>query len=166
MSSKGLEVFIISDTHFGHENMVKWALRPTDFNEKLWALLDEIPADSILIHCGDITMGADATTHIRLQKYPFKKWLIRGNHDNHGINWYIKNGWDFVADEIVIQMFGNKFLFSHEPLPKREGIFKNIHGHLHGGISRGFPDFYDDTYHIEVTPEAIGYRLVKLSQKL
>ncbi len=146
--------------------MVKWALRPEDFNEKLWKGFDAIPDESILIHCGDITMGYDATTHIKLQKYKFKKWLVRGNHDNHSISYYIKNGWDFVADEIVIEMFGSKFLFSHMPLPKREGITKNIHGHLHGGKSRGYPDFYDEDYHYEVTPEVIGYSPAKLSQKI
>lgn len=161
-----MDIYIISDTHFGHENMVNWSLRPSDFNERLWSAFDKIPADAILIHCGDITMGSDATTHMRLQKYPFKKWLVRGNHDKHSISWYVKNGWDFVADEIVIELFGNRFLFSHVPIPKREGITKNIHGHLHGGKSRGFPDFYDKEYHVEVTPEAIGYKLAKLSQKI
>lgn len=161
-----MDIYIISDTHFGHENMVNWSLRPPDFNERLWAALDKLPDEAILIHCGDISMGQDATTHIRLQKYKFKKWLVRGNHDKHSISWYVKNGWDFVADEIVINMFANNFLFTHAPMPKREGISKNIHGHLHGGKSRGFPDFYDKSYHVEVTPEAVGYNLVKLSQKI
>lgn len=161
-----MNIYIISDTHFGHDNMVEWALRPVDFNEKLWSVLEEIPDDSILIHCGDISMGSDALTHMKLQGFKFKKWLVRGNHDGHSIEWYVKNGWDFVADEIVINMFGGKFLFSHVPLPKREGITKNIHGHLHGSKSHPRPDFYDDNYHVEVTPEVIGYRALKLSQKI
>lgn len=161
----------MSDSHFGHENMISWLLRPKDFNEKLWAMIESIPEDSILIHLGDITLGHDAMVHTKLQAisnqgFRFKKWLVRGNHDRHSIGWYVKNGWDFVADEIVIEMFGNKFLFTHIPQLKREGISKNIHGHLHGGKSRGFPDFYDESYHIEVTPEAVGYNLVKLSQEL
>lgn len=160
-----MNIYIISDTHFGHDNMVTWGLRPEDFNEKLWKMLDSIPDDSVLIHCGDVSMGSDAFTHIKLQNYKFKKWLVRGNHDKHSISWYITNGWDFVADEILIKMFGNSFLFSHRPLPKREGVTKNIHGHLHGGKNRGFPAFYDEKYHSEITPEAIGYNLVKLSQK-
>jgi len=161
-----MDIYIISDTHFGHDNIVKWGLRPVDYNEQLWSAFDTIPEDSILIHCGDITLGADAATHTKLQGYKFKKWLVRGNHDNHSISWYIKNGWDFCADEIVINMFGNNFLFSHAPLAKRVGISKNIHGHLHNGLSRGRPDFYDEAYHVEVTPEVIGYKVAKLSQKI
>lgn len=161
-----MNIYIVSDTHFGHMNMIEWALRPVHFNELLWKMFDQIPADSILIHCGDVTLGGDYATHTKLQTYPFKKWLVRGNHDNHSISWYVKNGWDFVADEIVIKMFGNAFLFSHMPLPKREGISKNIHGHLHGGKSHGLPDFYEEGYHIEVTPEVIGYSPLKLSQEI
>ncbi len=160
-----MNIYVISDTHFGHENMVNWALRPEDFNEKIWKGLDTLPEDSILIHCGDITMGADATTHIRLAGYKFKKWLVLGNHDNHSISWYVRNGWDFVANEIMIKMFGKNILFTHYPLPKREGIDINIHGHLHGGASHGKPDFYDTTYHKEVTPEVIGYTPAKLGTK-
>ncbi len=161
-----MEIYIYSDTHFGHDNMVTWALRPANFNEKIWSMLDKIPDDAIFIHCGDISMGSDALTHIRLQKYRFKKWLIRGNHDKHSIGWYVKNGWDFVANEMVIDMFGNRFLFTHIPEIKREGISKNIHGHLHGSKSHPRPDFYDDNYHYEVTPEVVGYSLVRLSQKI
>lgn len=146
--------------------MVAWALRPKDFNEKLWKMLESIPADSILIHCGDVSMGSDALTHMKLQKLPFKKWLVRGNHDHHSVSWYVTNGWDFCADEIVLNMFGGTVLFSHYPMPKREGITKNIHGHLHGSKSHPHPPFYDPTYHVEVTPEVVGYGLVKLSQGL
>lgn len=161
-----MDIYIISDSHFGHAKMEEWSLRPPNFNEMLWKGLERLPAECILIHCGDITIGADATTHMRLQKFPFKKWLIRGNHDNHSISWYIKNGWDFVADELVIKMFGGKFLFTHMPEPKRDDITKNFHGHLHGGKSRGFPDFYDHEYHIEVTPEVVGYNPVKLGNQM
>ncbi len=161
-----MDIYICSDTHFGHDNIITWGLRPTDFNEKLWKSIEAIPADAILIHCGDITMSMDATTHMRLQKLPFKKWLVRGNHDNHSISWYVKNGWDFCADEIMLKMFGQNFLFTHAPMPKREHVTKNIHGHLHGGKSRTRPDFYDEAYHIEVCPEVIGYGLAKLSQKI
>jgi calcineurin-like phosphoesterase family protein len=151
------KIYTISDTHFGHSKMEEWALRPHDFNEKLWNGFNQLPEDAILIHCGDVTLGADATTHIRLQQYKFKKWLILGNHDHHSISWYVKNGWDFVGSEVVLKIFGENVLFTHEPQPRREYITKNIHGHLHGGKSHGFPDFYDATYHIEVCPEVIGY---------
>ncbi len=69
-----MNIYVISDTHFGHDKMVEWSLRPNDYNERLWDSLDKLPSDCILIHCGDITIGYDATTHIKLQKYPFKKW--------------------------------------------------------------------------------------------
>lgn len=157
-----MNIFVISDTHFGHSNLVDKGIRPVVNDEKVWKGFDQVPDDAILIHCGDITIGMDATFHMKFADYKFKKWLIRGNHDRHSISWYVKNGWDCVFDEAVIEMFGGKILFTHEPQPKREDIMRNIHGHLHGGKSRGFPDFYDKEYHQEVTPEVIGYIPAKL----
>lgn len=161
-----MEIYVISDTHFGHTKLQDADLRPKDNDEKLWRGFDSLPDDCILIHLGDLTIGHDASTHMKLAKYKFKKWLILGNHDNHSISYYVKNGWDFVGHEVIINMFGNTILFSHYPLSKREGITKNIHGHLHGGKSRGLPDFYDPEYHVEVTPEVIGYSPAKLGKQL
>jgi calcineurin-like phosphoesterase family protein len=156
------KIYIISDSHFGHSKMEEWSLRPADFNERIWKGIEALPADAILIHLGDVTMGADHETAHRLVKLPFKKWLVRGNHDNHSITWYVANGWDAVCDEMVLNIFGSRILLSHMPLPKREGILKNVHGHLHGGKSRERPDFYDEAYHVEVCPEVVGYQPVKL----
>jgi calcineurin-like phosphoesterase family protein len=157
-----MDIYCISDSHFGHDNMVKWALRPKDFNERIWKGLQSLPDDCILIHLGDISMGSEALAHMKLQEFKFKKWLVRGNHDNRTITWYINNGWDFVADQIMIKTHGKNIILSHHPLPKVEGIHMNIHGHLHGSKSHPRPDFYDEDYHKEITPEVIGYNPAKL----
>lgn len=163
--SKNNKIFVISDSHFGHRKMTEWSLRPEDYNERIWKGLDSLPEDSILIHLGDITMGMDKLVHDKLQGYKFKKWLVRGNHDNNSVTWYVSHGWDSVCDEMVLEMFGHKILLSHMPMPKREGITKNIHGHLHGGRSRMRPPFYDESYHFEVCPEVIGYYPAKLGNQ-
>lgn len=156
------KIYLISDSHFSHSKMETWSLRPADFEAKIWNGLHTIPHDGILIHLGDVSMGSDWLVSKNFSTYPFKKWLVRGNHDNHSINWYVDNGWDAVCDEMVIEMFGHKILLSHEPKSKRDGITKNIHGHLHGGKSRGRPEFYDEEYHFEICPEVVGYLPVKL----
>lgn len=164
--SKGSEMYVVSDTHFGHKNMIVWSLRPDDFEQKFWDGFCSIPDDGVLIHCGDVSLGSDAITHMKLQTFKFKKWLIRGNHDHHSISWYLRNGWDMVADEMVINAFGKKILFTHIPLPKREGVTRNIHGHLHASKSHPRPDFYDPLYHFEVCPEVIGYMPARLGDRV
>jgi len=156
------QIYVISDSHFGHENMVNWSLREKGFEEKIWKGLHALPSNTILIHLGDLTMSSDYEVSQQMITIPYKKWLIRGNHDKHSISWYINNGWDCVCDEMIIDMFGNRILLSHIPQPKREGVTRNIHGHLHGGRSHGRPDFYDETYHFEICPEVVGYLPVKL----
>lgn len=159
-----MKLYTISDSHWGHKNMHDWSLRPSDYEDKIYEGLKQIPEDGILIHCGDISMGGDYSFYKMFNEFKFKKWLVKGNHDNHSNTWYLRNGWDFVGEELVIKCFGKTILFTHIPQIKREGINMNIHGHLHGGKSRGRPDFYDETYHIEVTPEVVGYLPVKVGR--
>jgi calcineurin-like phosphoesterase family protein len=142
--------------------MEEWALRPANFEELIWKGLEILKSEDILIHLGDVSIGADHEVAEKLSRFPFKKWLVKGNHDNHSISWYVNHGFDSACEEMVINMFGHKILLSHMPQPKREGITKNIHGHLHGGKSRSRPIFYDEAYHFEVCPEVIGYLPAKL----
>lgn len=160
---KERKIYICSDSHFGHSKMEEWSLRPGDFEESIANGYRQLPEDSILIHLGDVEMGASYSTEVLLRSLSIKKWLVRGNHDKHGVGWYVEHGWDAVCDEMVLNMFGRSILLSHIPQPRREGVSINIHGHLHGGKSRGRPDFYDESFHIEVCPEVIGYTPYKLS---
>lgn len=160
------KIYVISDSHFGHSKMEEWALRPHGFEEKIWAGISRLPKDAILIHLGDVSMGADYDVESRLRELPFKKWLIRGNHDQHSITWYVNHGWDACADLMVLDLFGGRLLLTHEPKRRINSTYgdytKNVHGHLHGGKSRARPDFYDENYHVEVCPEVIGYEPAKL----
>jgi len=157
-------IYVISDTHFGHQNLIDYGVKEENSDEEMWKGFDTLPDDCILIHCGDITIGMDEMFHIRFAKYKFKKWLIKGNHDNHSISWYLTNGWDCVVDELMIKMYGENILFTHIPYSKRHGISRNIHGHLHNNKSRGLPDFYDKDYHKEVTTNVIGFTPLKLKE--
>lgn len=156
-----MKIYAVSDTHFGHKKLTEWEQRPADFEERLFKGLRTIPDDAVLIHCGDLALGGDVIASEFFRSMKFKKWLIRGNHDNHSTNWYLNHGWDSVFDEAVLVLEKKRVLFSHPPLPKRIDIDFNVHGHMHGG-KRGYPDFYDKEYHKEVCPEVIGYLPAKI----
>ncbi len=123
--------WLITDTHFGHENMVKKGYRPDGYEELLFYSLMAIPNDDILIHLGDVGLASDSTIH---EKYiwPLRciKILVRGNHDHKSNSWYLNNGWDFVCEQFMDRIYGRLILFSHIPQPDI-GYDINIHGHLH-----------------------------------
>jgi len=76
-----MSIYIISDTHFNHKNMIEYCGRPENFEDLIWENLKKIPSDAQLFHLGDICLGKDIEVHQRLSTYPFNKTLISGNHD-------------------------------------------------------------------------------------
>jgi len=126
-----MKYIITTDTHLGHEKMLKWG-RPPDFEKKILKGLESVASHSaILIHLGDICIGNDRANNRLLTSIPFfKKYLIRGNHDRKSNEWYLQNGWDMVCNTMGLGYNGDEIIFSHMPV-NLEGGAINIHGHFH-----------------------------------
>lgn len=129
----------ISDTHFGHENIIRFCDRPfahagemDEFIKTLWN--ETVKPEDHITHLGDVTMNRSnqqATPFIKLMRTLHgHKRLHLGNHDHFPIKTYIEAGFEKVyatwRDE-------QGLLFSHMPLhPTSIGSAKaNIHGHIH-----------------------------------
>ncbi len=85
-----MKYYIITDTHFGHDAMLKYCGRGDDFEGEILRNLKLIPEHSILIHLGDFSWEKH---DLYIKKYfvacqAQKHWLIRGNHDKHTNSWY------------------------------------------------------------------------------
>jgi len=132
-----MKIYITTDTHFDHANMIKYCGRPENFNEIIWKGLEQIKNNDILIHLGDFCIGNDVENHFHLRGLLLKckKILVRGNHDRKSDSWYLKHGWDFVCEQFRNTYFGQDILFSHTPKPD-SGYDINIHGHFHNQLPR------------------------------
>jgi calcineurin-like phosphoesterase family protein len=132
-----MNVYLISDTHFNHQNIATYCQRPSDFTERIirnWN--NTVTANDVVIHLGDVQIGQKSQWII--PSLNGRKVLVRGNHDRDKSNmWWMENGFDFSCDSMI---FRGMWL-THEPakaLP--EGCLYNLHGHLHN-IWHGFrPD--------------------------
>ncbi len=165
-----MKIFVISDTHFGHDKLVELSGRPVDFTGKIFNNLSKQAGD-LLIHCGDFCIGNDDMWHDRFSNYTKdfkKKILIRGNHDNKSDSWYYDHGWDFVCTEFSNEYFGKRLLFTHKPVPLYEYIDFNIHGHMHGNKHRHTNeiDRWYGNKHIDLAPEIRDYKAVNLEKLL
>jgi|WetSurMetagenome_2_1015567.scaffolds.fasta_scaffold143265_4 calcineurin-like phosphoesterase family protein len=129
--------WLVSDMHFGHQNLTRLCGRPTNFSERIHNNLLQIPAEDVLICLGDVCMGQDAQRHEEyVQQWPVKtKILVRGNHDKQSLWWYMHHGWTFACDQLGIEMYGKKVLLSHRPMALGE-FDLNIHGHFHNSTHR------------------------------
>jgi calcineurin-like phosphoesterase family protein len=133
MTKQRNKYWIISDTHFGHDNITEFCGRPDDFEDRiLMGLVNNVGPNDILIHLGDICFGRNANEwHEKLMSIKcYKKWLAIGNHDPKSNIWYLEHGWDYVSYRLSMSMYGKKILFSHKPMAD-DGYDINIHGHFH-----------------------------------
>lgn len=128
-----MKIWLTTDTHFGHDKMIEFCGRPTDFSDQILNNLSKlVKEDSLLIHLGDVCIGNDQKWHDALSDSmpSVSKILIRGNHDKKSDQWYMSNGWRFVCESIQNTYFGENILLSHFPI-NDIGYDLNIHGHFH-----------------------------------
>ena len=176
-------IFIITDTHFGHANMIPYCGRPENFSELILSNLSkDIKSGDVLIHLGDICIKNDEYWHeqFNLNTKGIKKILVKGNHDNKSDSWYLEHGWDFVCQTLSTKVFGLKVIFSHMPVPLSDNDL-NIHGHFHNMINKQYVrtwEYADLNYknrhslengtlnHINISVEESNYKPIMLTDVL
>lgn len=165
MFTPTLDTWIVSDTHFFHENIIKFCNRPPQWQDAFVERWHELiqPEDTVL-HLGDVAMGPSWKKHGAklLPSLPGNKYMLRGNHDHESNEWYGAHGFQVVGEQSRLYMNwdGKKVLLSHYPdcvNPFSWNI--NVHGHIHNnGYAPGTPlrDYRN------VSIEVMGYELVRL----
>jgi calcineurin-like phosphoesterase family protein len=130
-------VYIWSDLHLGHSNIIKYGERPFQNIEEMDdALINNwkkiIKPKDIIINLGDF---AFKQTRIYLNKLvnelPGYKILILGNHDRKkSMSFWMDVGFNEVYKYPIIYV--EKYILSHEPVQMIENMpYINIHGHIH-----------------------------------
>ena len=138
--------YIISDTHFGDEDLrAGIPERPSD-EELVKQINSKVGRKDVLIHLGDV---GDIEYAKQLRGY---KILVCGNHDAG------KSKYEEVFDEIYTGpvFIGEKLLLSHEPIDYPYAL--NIHGHVHDRRYKG------NANHLNVCCDVIGYTPINLNQ--
>jgi calcineurin-like phosphoesterase family protein len=134
--------FIISDTHFGHSNIILYENRPFPDKEEMdWQIITRwnkvVKQTDTVYHLGDFGLASKERYEEILKQLNGKKYLVMGNHDRcRSPKWWRERGFDEVSKYPIIK--SNFFILSHEPvyLPYNSPYF-NIHGHLHSKTMKG-----------------------------
>ncbi len=144
-----MKTWVISDTHFYHENTIKWCGRPEDFNELIvqnW--IRNIHPNDLVYHLGDVFFYKKQECQALLRGLPGQKILIKGNHDKVPVAWYLHSGFLAVMEYALVYVKHTKgkerpinryykVLLSHKPMNVPEEVDVNVHGHFHNaGSSR------------------------------
>lgn len=130
------EVFLISDHHFGHSNIIKYENRPfSDVDEMTEYMIQKwnetvMKSDKVFV-LGDFSFYGKEKTSDILFRLNGIKYLIKGNHDKRKSNrWWLEVGFDRVYDYPIL--YKHFFILSHEPQYTNSNMpYINIHGHIH-----------------------------------
>lgn len=160
-----MNVFVISDHHFYHENIIKYCNRPfKNLREMNYVMIERwnsvVGKNDTVLHLGDFSFG-DKRTVSRIRKHLNGKiYMVKGNHDKHGVSWYNNVGINMVKKPFII---GN-FLFSHARKMDIGPNMIGICGHSHNKIplltESGSNKFYN------VSVENLNYTPIRIKDLL
>lgn len=134
--------YFTSDTHFGHQNIIKFCDRPfvntDEMDNKLienWN--DVVGKDDVVFHLGDFCFGGSNKWKYVREQLNGKIYLIKGNHD---IKNY-QNSYRYMFEDVNFQMYIRiedvSIYLNHFPFLCYGGTYNNNHevwqlfGHVH-----------------------------------
>ena len=135
------EVWFTSDTHFGHENIIRYCGRPVRNAEEMNAELirrwrETVPEDGIVFHLGDFAHGGSRLWNDILHALTGRKYLILGNHDMKQMKQGFMERFEHVTQQMTIRVGGQPVILNHNPFLTYGGCYRNtwqLFGHVHSG---------------------------------
>jgi len=135
-------IFFTSDTHFQHENIIKYASRPfenaNEMDETLIKNWNSVVGENdIIFHLGDFMFGNIGRFWEIRSRLNGKIYLIHGNHDYKLMQkGNIEEAFEMVVTQMQIVVDGQKIYLNHFPLLTFDGIYKDkptwqLFGHVH-----------------------------------
>lgn len=147
-------IVYVSDTHFGHENIIKYCDRPWTHvnkmdNDLFASLMAFDRSDTSIVHMGDFAFKMPQYKF----SHPENHILIMGNHDKGDASKYV----DWFGTVVgtpktwrnhvhIIEDNGKKIMLSHAPQDNLNGCDFNIYGHTHNSV------FKQPEYHFKEYP--------------
>jgi len=155
-----MSTYAIADTHFNHENIIKYCNRPfknaNHMNEYIMQKWNEtVKEDDLVYHLGDVGFGTNEQLKNLIGRLNGTKILLIGNHDfKRGINSWKELGFEEIYKK-KIEL--GKYILTHEPIQvDSEKI--NIFGHIH---DKPLADIFNKNNHICVSCDVTEYKPLK-----
>jgi len=162
-----MATYFISDTHFGHDNVIKHSARPfanvEEMNEAMilnWNA--RVKTDDTVYILGDVCFKIKTEDAIRIvSKLNGHKILITGNHDRR----YLKDEryralFDEIADMKAITIDGEWAHLCHYPILDWDKKFRgawHIFGHIHNRLSAEYAIIRNEERMLNAGAEIVGY---------
>lgn len=160
-----MAVYAISDTHFGHSNILQFRTQFSSIKEH-----DQFIVDKILSRCGkrdslyilgDVVIYADALPYLKtIAEHVEYLHIVLGNHDLERKACPSLNDYQALCKSVTgMKRYKNAWL-THAPIHPDELRGRiNVHGHIHDKT-------IDDPRYVNVSCEAISYTPINLADVL
>lgn len=156
------KVFITSDSHFFHKNVIAFENRPfrdvEHMNKELIKNWNSVVSkNDKVFHLGDFAFANKDKIKDIVSQLNGNIILIMGNHDKHrNPSFYRDCGFSEVYKWPIV--YHQWYILSHEPVYlENNSPYINIHGHLHSKK-------YEGNNHINVCVENTEYKPVLFSE--
>jgi len=170
-----MNIWFISDCHFGHYNIIQYCNRPytntEDMDKDIIQKWNEtVKPDDIVWFLGDFAFFRRNPTGYEYMEKLAKSLhgkinFVIGNHDRRiskDVKFWYRFGFNKVYDLPVV--FMDNYILSHKPLIESEafnfGTYKNIHGHIHNNC----PEFNISSKSFNVSIEVLDYRPISFEE--
>ena len=155
-------IYLISDLHLDHKNIMRYCDRPFSSVEEMnRTIIDNwnevVEEDDFVYLVGDLAFGRRRSKmRYWLKKLNGNVILILGNHDKGYLDSIVH------ADKCVLFYKGKKFLLIHDPKMVNSGDDWVIHGHEHNNKPEKYPFMNGKNRTINVSVELINYTPISL----
>ena len=138
-------IYFTSDTHFGHENILKFCHRPFKDVEEMNSELirrwnEKVDPDDTIFHLGDFAFGGSDIWNNTLKQLNGHKILIIGNHDIKNLREGYMQYFDYVGPQLLLNIEERSVYLNHYPFLCYGGSWRSpknavyqLFGHVHSG---------------------------------
>ena len=164
ISNQG-KIYLFSDPHFDHKNIIKYCNRPFHSTRQMNQTLVENWQDSVhendkVFFLGDMSYGRNRKPiDYWLGKLPGKISYIRGNHDKD-----IINRATVLHSHYPVKYNDYEFLLMHDPNRPKGYDGWIIHGDKHNNNLKDYPFINQKNKTVNVCAELVEYTLLNLDR--
>lgn len=166
-------IFICSDTHFNHANIIKYCNRPfatvDEMNSALIAGWNAIVhTEDTVYFLGDFALGPKEAFRRFSQCLNGHKHFIFGNHDHISATQILECGWESCQYKIDLEYEGQKVHMEHHPRADIADDTVLIYGHVHDKPALNLPhkSFCACVERTHYMPVSLEYVLENLDLKI
>lgn len=139
----GSNIYFTSDTHFNHDNIIRFCDRPfksvQEMDEELIRRWNSVVGpDDIVFHLGDFAWGGSQVWNSVLDRLNGHIYLVLGNHDIKNLRQGYISKFEWVGYQMQITIEGRSVYLNHVPFLTVPGVYRSadqqvwqLFGHVH-----------------------------------